>query len=66
MNYIAFIGQNKPDRKLIREILYRYHPDETLEKQILSDLQKTMEKELIEPTYVVKIDIKITVKEYGE
>lgn len=62
---IVLIGEKVPEKKLIREITYRYLPDKILSDTIFKDLVENMRVES-PVNSTMELDIRVTIKEYTD
>ncbi len=62
MSTIVFVSQRVPEKKLLSEHVYKYHPDSSMKEQIIQDLKKHLSSTL--EHLIIDLDIKVTLKEY--
>lgn len=62
MSTVVFIGEKKPEKNLIQEQSYRYHPDSVIKDKILEDLRKHLNCSLEQ--YIIDLNIQVILKEY--
>jgi len=63
MSTIVFVGQSWPDKRLIKDTAYDYHPDSDMKAQMISDLEKHL-GDTIPEKVIIDIKIRISLKEY--
>lgn len=62
MSTIVFMGQKVPEKRLISEQTYKYHPDTEMKEQIIQDLKKHLSCSL--ERYIIDLNIQVILKEY--
>jgi hypothetical protein len=62
MSTIVFVSQRAPERHLISEQIFKYHPDTATKEQIINDLKKHLGSSL--EHLIIDLDVKVTLKEY--
>lgn len=62
MSTVVFVGQRKPEKNLVQEQIYRYHPDALIKAKIMDDLQKHLNCSLEQ--FIIDIKVDVTLKEY--
>lgn len=64
MSTVVFIGQEKPEKRLLHKLLYKYYPSAEMKEQIIKDLKAHIKDGLEQ--YDFEIDVKVTLKEYDK
>lgn len=62
MSTIVFVGQKIPEKRLISEQTFKYHPDGEMKEQIIQDLKKHLNCSL--EKYIIDLNIQVILKEY--
>lgn len=62
MSTLVFMGVNVPEKKLIQEQIYRYHPSADMKAQILKEVAEHFKNPLED--FIVDVHIKISLKQY--
>ncbi len=62
MSTVVFERQIKPEKKLVQEIVYGYHPDSLMKAQILKEVEEHVKHSL--EGFIVEVNIKVSLKEY--
>ncbi len=62
MSTVVFSSTNVPDKKLIKEHIYKYYPDSAVKQKIEDDIRKHS-NEILE-NFVVEITVEVRLKQY--
>lgn len=64
MSTVVFVSHNKPDKKLISEYVYKYHPDSELREKIISEVRKHLQEYVVTDDMIEELNIEVKFKSY--
>lgn len=62
MSTVVYVKTNSPDKKLIKEHVYHYHPDSEMRDKIMKDIA-AHSNEVLE-NFIIDIKIEVSLKQY--
>lgn len=62
MSTVVFVGKIVPEKRLVDQEVYNFHPDSKMKEEILKDLKKHLSSSLED--VIIDLEIRVTLKRY--